>query len=83
MAWGFSLVSAANLHLMLAYDNCSFFEQAIPYPPYEYGMHDVIRTQPDGYVYAPEKPGLGLDVDCGHGSCDVACVRCGRARLTM
>ena len=63
MAWGFSLVSAANLHLMLAYDNCSFFEQAIPYEPYEYGMKDVIRTQPDGLVYAPEKPGLGLDVD--------------------
>ena len=48
---------------MLAYDNCSFFEQAIPYEAYEYGMKDAIRTQPDGIVYAPEKPGLGLDVD--------------------
>ena len=26
-------------------------------------MLDVIRTQPDGHAYAPEKPGLGLDVD--------------------
>ncbi len=63
MSWGFSLNSTANLHVMLTTDNCSYFEQTMPYEPYEYGMVDVVRTQPDGYVYAPEKPGLGLDVD--------------------
>ena len=26
-------------------------------------MKDVIRTQPDGYVYAPSGPGLGVEVD--------------------
>ena len=63
MSWGYSLVSAANLHLMLAYDNCSYFEQSVPCEPYEYGMQDVIRAQPDGYAYAPAGPGLGLAVD--------------------
>ena len=63
MSWGFNLNSTANLHLMLTTDNCSYFEQTMPYEPYEYGMIDVVRTQADGYVYAPEKPGLGLDVD--------------------
>ncbi len=63
MSWGYSLVSAANLHLMLAHDNCSYFEQSVPYEPYEYGMKDVIRPQPDGYVKAPQGPGLGLEVD--------------------
>ena len=63
MSWGFSLNSTANLHLMLTTDNCSYFEQTMPYEPYEYGMIDVVRTQADGYVYAPEKPGLGMDVD--------------------
>jgi L-alanine-DL-glutamate epimerase-like enolase superfamily enzyme len=63
MSWGFSLISAANLHLMLAFDNCTFFEQTMPYEPYECGMKEVIRTQADGYVYAPEGPGLGLEVD--------------------
>ncbi|MCH8089749.1 MAG: mandelate racemase/muconate lactonizing enzyme family protein [Chloroflexi bacterium] len=63
MSWGFSLIAAANLHLMLAFNNCTYFEQSLPYEAYEYGMKDVIRTQQDGYVYAPQKPGLGLDVD--------------------
>ena len=63
MSWGYSLVSAANLHLMLAHDNCSYFEQSVPCEPYEYGMQDVIRAQPDGYAYAPAGPGLGLAVD--------------------
>ena len=26
-------------------------------------MKDVIRAQPDGYAYAPQGPGLGLEVD--------------------
>ena len=63
MSWGFSLNSTANLHLMLTTYSCSYFEQTMPYEPYEYGMIDVVRTQADGYVYAPDKPGLGLDVD--------------------
>ena len=63
MSWGYSLVSAANLHLMLACDNCSYFEQSVPYEPYEYGMKDVIRPRADGFVCAPSAPGLGLEVD--------------------
>ena len=63
MSWGFTLISAANLHLMLAFHNCTYYEQAVPYEAYEYGMKDVIRTQPDGYVAAPQGPGLGVEVD--------------------
>lgn len=63
MSWGYSLISAANLHLMLGFPNCTYYEQPMPYEAYEYGMKDVIRTQPDGYVYAPQGPGLGLEVD--------------------
>jgi len=63
MCWGNTLISAANLHLMLAFRNGTYYEQPIPYDSYEYGMHDVIRTQPDGYVYAPQKPGLGVEID--------------------
>ena len=63
MSWGNTLVSAANLHLMLGFDLCTYFEQAVPYEPYEYGMKDVIRTGPDGMVAAPGGPGLGVEVD--------------------
>lgn len=50
MPWGNTLVSAANLHLMLGFNSCAYFEQAVPYEPYKYGMKDVIRTQKDGKV---------------------------------
>jgi L-alanine-DL-glutamate epimerase-like enolase superfamily enzyme len=63
MCWGYTLISAANLHLMLAFPNATYYEQPVPYEAYEYGMHDVLRTQADGYVYAPQGPGLGVRVD--------------------
>ena len=63
MAWGYDIAAAANLHLMLSVDNCSYFEQAMPYEPFEFAMIDVIRPDADGLVHAPERPGLGLRVD--------------------
>ncbi|HTN98884.1 MAG TPA: enolase C-terminal domain-like protein, partial [Nordella sp.] len=61
--WGYTLTQAANLHVMLAYDNCTYFEQPVPYPAFEYGSHDVIRTDKQGYVHAPKGPGLGIGID--------------------
>ncbi len=63
MSWGYTLPSAANLHVMLGNENCTFYEQPLPYDLFEYGMIDVVRTGPDGFVRAPEGPGLGLAVD--------------------
>jgi L-alanine-DL-glutamate epimerase-like enolase superfamily enzyme len=61
--WGYTLTQAANLHLMLAYDNCGYFEQPVPYSAYEYGSLDMIRTDSEGYVHAPPGPGLGIRID--------------------
>ena len=61
--WGYTLTQAANLHVMLAFKNCTYFEQPVPYPSFEYGSHNVIRTDKDGYVHAPDGHGLGIDVD--------------------
>ena len=63
MSWGYTLVSAANLHLMLSSDNCTYYEQPLPYEMFEYGMHDILRTNKDGFMYAPIKPGLGMEVN--------------------
>jgi L-alanine-DL-glutamate epimerase-like enolase superfamily enzyme len=63
MSWGNTLISSANLHLMLGTGLCSWYEQPVPYEPYEYGMHQTIRTGPDGYVHAPQTPGLGHEID--------------------
>jgi len=61
--WGYTLTQAANLHMMLAYKNCDYFEQPVPYSAFEYGSKNVIRTDKDGYVHAPQGAGLGVDVD--------------------
>ncbi len=63
MSWGNTLVSAANLHLILGTGLSTYYEQAVPWEPYEYGMRQVIRTGPDGHVVAPSGPGLGVEVD--------------------
>ena len=63
MSWGNTLISTANLHLMLGTGLCSYYEQPIPYEPYEYGMRDVISTAADGCVTGPTGPGLGVEVD--------------------
>lgn len=62
-SWGYTLTQAANLHLMLAYDNCDYFEQAAPYEKYEFGATQVIRPDADGYVQPSDLPGLGVQMD--------------------
>ena len=52
--WGYTLTQAANLHLMLSRGNCAYFEA---------GLLDVIRTDANGYVHAPQGDGLGIRVD--------------------
>lgn len=61
--WGYTLTQAANLHLMLARSNCTYFEQPVPYPAFEAGALDVIRTDSEGYVHAPNGNGLGIRID--------------------
>jgi L-alanine-DL-glutamate epimerase-like enolase superfamily enzyme len=61
--WGYTLTQAANLHVMLGYRNCTYFEQPVPYPAFEYGATEVIRTDQDGYVHPPQGPGLGIGID--------------------
>jgi L-alanine-DL-glutamate epimerase-like enolase superfamily enzyme len=61
--WGYTLTQAANLHVMLAFRNCTYFEQPVPYQSFEYGSRNVIRTDKDGFVHAPDGDGLGIDVD--------------------
>jgi L-alanine-DL-glutamate epimerase-like enolase superfamily enzyme len=61
--WGYTLTQAANLHVMLAYPNCRYFEQPAPYPAFEYGALDVIRPDAEGNVRVPDAPGLGIEID--------------------
>ena len=62
-SWGYTLTQAANLHLMLAHKECYYFEQAAPYEKYEFAAKQVFRPDAEGYIQAPTKPGLGIDLD--------------------
>ena len=62
-SWGMTLTQAANLHIMLSHNNCSYFEQAYPYERFEVGSKTLIRTDKEGYVHAPEGAGLGVELD--------------------
>ena len=63
MSWGYTLPSITNLHLMLTTNSCTYYEQPLPYKTFEFGMHDVLRTKKDGFMYAPTKPGLGAEIN--------------------
>ena len=63
MCWGYTIVSAANLHLILSSENCTFYEQPLPYETFEFGMNDVLRTDINGYIHGPKKPGLGVEIN--------------------
>ena len=43
--------------------NCTYFEQPVPYPAFEYGAHDVIRTDARRLCRMPAGPGLGIGID--------------------
>jgi len=64
--YGGTLYQAAHLHVILATKNCSFFELPVDDGRegcFDIGTKDMIRIDREGYVHAPEKPGLGIDID--------------------
>jgi len=61
-SWGHSLAQAANLHLMLANERTQYFEAAMPKDAFEFGMKNG-NLLDQGRVLAPQRPGLGIEVD--------------------
>ncbi len=61
-SWGHSLTQVANLHLMLANERTRYFEAPMPKAAFEFGMKNgnLLDRQK---VVAPDRPGLGIDVD--------------------
>lgn len=62
-SWGNVTQQAAHLHVMLAIENCDFFELPVPEGAFDLGFLDNIRIDDEGYVLAPKKPGLGYEID--------------------
>lgn len=61
-SWGHSLAQAANLHLMLANARTRYFEAPMPKAAFEFGMKNGNLLE-RGRIVAPDRPGLGIDVD--------------------
>ena len=60
-SWGYTLTQAANLHLILAHENCDYFEQGTPVGKYEFGARQVVRPDAGGLVRPSGLPGLGVE----------------------
>jgi len=55
------LAEAANMHVMCSIKNCEYFEWAVP--ENYFGVKEYLKLDSQGYVYAPQMPGLGLEID--------------------
>lgn len=60
---GNSLNNVANLHVMMAIRNCEYFEVLLPDGMQKYGLSPDIEVDREGFVHAPEAPGLGAAID--------------------
>lgn len=60
---GNSLNNVANLHVTMAVENCEYFEVLLPEAAQKYGLVHDIEVDRQGLVHAPEKPGLGYEID--------------------
>jgi L-alanine-DL-glutamate epimerase-like enolase superfamily enzyme len=60
--WSSAIITAASLHVAFASTNATIFEMK----PFENPMQHELVTEPfhpvDGYMFVPDKPGLGVEV---------------------
>lgn len=63
VSYGHTSSQLAALHVMLAFDNVSYFELPYPVEPWEYCASASVRPDEAGLVHAPTAPGLGLELD--------------------
>jgi L-alanine-DL-glutamate epimerase-like enolase superfamily enzyme len=60
---GNSLNNVANLHVTMAVNNCDFYEVFPSSGANKFGLVKDIEVDDQGFVYAPQKPGLGCEID--------------------
>ena len=60
---GNSLNNVANLHVIAAIRNTTYFEVLLPDAAQKYGLVNDIEMDAQGFVHAPTGPGLGAQID--------------------
>jgi L-alanine-DL-glutamate epimerase-like enolase superfamily enzyme len=62
---GNSFNNLANLHVIAAIRNTTFFEVLLPDAAQKYGLEKDIIVGRDGMVHVPHEPGIGAAIDFG------------------
>jgi len=60
---GNALMNIANFHVILSIKGGDYYEMMIPISLHEYGLTEYVKVDDNGYVYAPNNPGLGFKID--------------------
>jgi len=60
---GNSLNNVANLHVILAMNNCDYYEVFPAGGAHKFGLVEDVEVDSNGLIYAPEQPGLGYEID--------------------
>ena len=60
---GNSLNNVANLHVILAMNNCDYYEVFPSSGANKFGLVEDVEVDSNGLIYAPELPGLGYEID--------------------
>lgn len=60
---GNPLLNAANLHVSLSVRNCDFYECLLPEESERFGLTGYIEPNQQGQIVAPDRPGLGFEID--------------------
>ena len=55
--------NVANLHMIMAIRNCEYFEVLLPDASQKYGLVQDIEVDANGLVHAPNRPGIGAEID--------------------
>jgi L-alanine-DL-glutamate epimerase-like enolase superfamily enzyme len=62
-SWSSAINTAASIHVALANTNASIFEMKPSENPMQHELVSNPFSHRDGWIYAPEGPGLGVDVN--------------------
>jgi L-alanine-DL-glutamate epimerase-like enolase superfamily enzyme len=60
---GNSLNNVANLHVIMAVNNCDYYEEFPANGANRYGLVKDIEIDHQGLAHAPDQPGLGYEID--------------------
>ena len=60
------LMNFANLHVLCGGTNADMMEVLVPEEGYNFALKSYLKIDKDGFLHAPQSPGLGAEIDWEH-----------------